>query len=347
MRHTNGKEGVGMSKGLKGTAALAIALVAIVAAGCGGSILSSSDSPASLTGRVTGAPVGGGSATASAASSAARATVTVTVEEDPSLTASVGADGTFTLRGLPANGFTLIFRWGREEARLRLTGVRGGQRITITVRLSGGQAVLLEDQRDGESDSTCARGAGFWCQNQDGGNPNMTAAQFRDRAERAAQLLAAVPHLNSASEIAAAVCNTGDQLSRQLATLALNLAAELVDSTTPLEDEEFRGRPLATVADALAAGIQVANGSQPVSRGERNEIKDVLERVNENQNTDSPCGADEDPEEEEPEEDSDDGATMTICHIPPGNPSARQTLVIGAAAWPAHRGHGDYQGACR
>jgi len=43
---------------------------------------------------------------------------------------------------------------------------------------------------------------------------------------------------------------------------------------------------------------------------------------------------------------------MTICHIPPGNFSARHTITIGVSAWPAHQGHCaegtcDYVGACR
>jgi hypothetical protein len=37
---------------------------------------------------------------------------------------------------------------------------------------------------------------------------------------------------------------------------------------------------------------------------------------------------------------------MTICHIPPGNPSKKVTLTIGASAWPAHQAHGDTEGAC-
>ena len=336
-----------MTKRHNGPAVAAVAIAAVFSAACGGSLFSSSDSPASLTGRVTGAPVGGGGASASAESSKLSTTVTVSVAEDESLTTNVEADGTFTLKGLPADGFTLIFRWGRQEARLRLDDVKPGQQITITVRLSGGEAVLLEDQRDGEAEGSCARGAGFWCQNQHGRNPNMTAAQFQQRAEKAALLLSAVSHLNSATEVAAAVCNTGDQLSRHLATLALNLAAELLESSTPLEGETFRGATLATVADALAAGIQAANTAD-ASRSERNEIKDVIERINENRNTDSPCGADEEPEEEESDdEDAGEGAKMTICHIPPGNPKAKHTLVISASAWPAHRGHGDTEGPCQ
>lgn len=38
--------------------------------------------------------------------------------------------------------------------------------------------------------------------------------------------------------------------------------------------------------------------------------------------------------------------SITICHVPPGNPGAAHTLVVGASAWPAHAGHGDYRGAC-
>lgn len=37
---------------------------------------------------------------------------------------------------------------------------------------------------------------------------------------------------------------------------------------------------------------------------------------------------------------------ITICHIPPGNHSARHTISVGASAWPAHERHGDHSGAC-
>ena len=40
------------------------------------------------------------------------------------------------------------------------------------------------------------------------------------------------------------------------------------------------------------------------------------------------------------------GDKMTICHIPPGNPSKAKTLEIGASAWPAHQAHGDTEGEC-
>src|SRR5688572_10866758 len=105
-----------MTNRMKGLAIVALAVASVVSAGCG-ALFSSSDSPASLTGRVTGVPVGAGGASAHAASSSAgAAAVTVTVAENESLTANVDEDGTFTLSGLPASGFTLIFRCGRQEA---------------------------------------------------------------------------------------------------------------------------------------------------------------------------------------------------------------------------------------
>jgi hypothetical protein len=40
------------------------------------------------------------------------------------------------------------------------------------------------------------------------------------------------------------------------------------------------------------------------------------------------------------------GNSITICHIPPGNPGNAHTITVDVASWPAHQAHGDYQGAC-
>jgi len=37
---------------------------------------------------------------------------------------------------------------------------------------------------------------------------------------------------------------------------------------------------------------------------------------------------------------------VTICHIPPGNPSNAHTITVGAPAVPAHLAHGDTLGPC-
>jgi hypothetical protein len=51
-------------------------------------------------------------------------------------------------------------------------------------------------------------------------------------------------------------------------------------------------------------------------------------------------------DDDDGDEPGDDDGTLTICHIPPGNPGARETLVIGTPAWPAHQAHGDTLGPC-
>lgn len=37
---------------------------------------------------------------------------------------------------------------------------------------------------------------------------------------------------------------------------------------------------------------------------------------------------------------------VSICHVPPGNPAAAHTIVVGSPAVKAHLAHGDYLGEC-
>jgi hypothetical protein len=41
------------------------------------------------------------------------------------------------------------------------------------------------------------------------------------------------------------------------------------------------------------------------------------------------------------------GGKVSVCHIPPGNPANKHTIVVGAAAVKAHLAHGDYLGVCK
>src|SRR5215204_2714877 len=47
-----------------------------------------------------------------------------------------------------------------------------------------------------------------------------------------------------------------------------------------------------------------------------------------------------------PHHDGDGDDKMTICHVPDGNRANQHTITVGASAWSAHQGHGDYRGAC-
>ncbi len=51
-------------------------------------------------------------------------------------------------------------------------------------------------------------------------------------------------------------------------------------------------------------------------------------------------------ENETGEDDVGAGDKVTICHIPPGNPAAKHTIVVGAPAVRVHLAHGDYLGRC-
>ena len=197
----------------------------------------------------------------------------VSLVEKPSLSTTVASDGRFALSGLPSGAWSLVFsRSGRNVGEIRFTSVRKNQGITIVVgQTPDGEVVLLSEKRDHVSfDGECPRGAGFWCQNQGGKNPNLSAEEFQRFARDAADLLKDVPALDTPQKIAAAVCNTGDQLVRQLATLALNLAAGTLTRETALT-----GEPYATVGAAFdAAASEVRNPS--LGREERNALKDVL-----------------------------------------------------------------------
>ncbi len=213
---------------------------------------------------------------------------------------------------MPSGTLTIVFeKDGRAIGTIAVMGVQPNQEIRIIVTITtGNDVILVDEERDGEAtlEGQCPRGAGFWCQNQNGGNPNLSAGQFDQFATEAAGMLATVPGLDTPEGIAAAVCNTSDQLRRQLATLALNLAADTIELETALVHE-----PYGTVGDAFYAGIAVATGGS----GNSNKIKDILERINENRNTDSPCS-----DLDDDDDGDDDGTGGLSCHgseIPAGH----------------------------
>jgi len=99
---------------------------------------------------VRGVVQGAGTLRAASVGTASAATVTVSVVEAPSISTTVGGDGSFTLRGLPDGGFTLVFKNGTAEiGRLSFAEVKANQEITLTVQVSDAGVTLLEEQRNG------------------------------------------------------------------------------------------------------------------------------------------------------------------------------------------------------
>ena len=296
---------------------------------------------------------------ATASATASVEGIVVTIQERPSVTATVDRDGRFTLSGVPSGSFTITFvRNGITIGQIDLQYVRKNQAIRITVVLiSDDEVVLVKEERDEVSFSgECPRGAGFWCQNQSGKNPNLSRDDFLEFAKDAATLLKDVEALNTSDEVAAAVCNTGNQFQRQLASLALNVAAKTVTLDTNLVGERA---PYAKVRDVFNAALAHLTGSNRLSSSEQQALKDVMDRINNAQNVDGCDQLSDDDDDDEPDDETPpppptvppSSGSLTICHIPPGNYDKRHTITIDASAWPAHQKHCsqgrcDYVGAC-
>ena len=298
-----------------------------------------------VSGRFEDAAASGGGEVAAMAAAAPGGVegIRVYVRERSSAASTVRGDGTFLVVGLPSGAWTLLFEQdGQVIGEVRFQSVRQNQEIRIVVGLVAGEVVLLEEDRDLVSfDEDCPRGAGFWCQNQGGQNPNLSRQEFEEFAAEAAALLSSVESLNTPEEVAAAVCDPSDQLRRHLATLALNLASGAVSRDAALSGEAF-----ATVGAAFDAAVQASQGGA----GDAEAIKDAVERINEGESL-AGCDTTDDDTTPSPAPSASpstppSGGQLTICHVPPGNPSRRHTITIGASAWPAHQAHGDTLGPC-
>jgi hypothetical protein len=263
-------------------AACAMLMLASCGGGGGGaSSTSAAEKSSVVVGKLAGAKAG-------FVTLAAGDPITVYVLSDPDIKTTVGADGTFTLRGLPAGSFTLVFTQGTTEVgRLVFDEVAANQQITITVQLVSGEVVLVDEDRRGIGD------AGV--------------------------------------ELEGPVQNV----------VVVNPAA---DSRFVVKDRSVVARPGVTAireGNTRKTVSDVTVGRQVHVKGTTvKDSTDVLafEIMLQNPTTTDPAGG-------------GSGSTaetqMTICHVPPGNPSKKVTITIGSSAWPAHQAHGDTEGSCK
>jgi len=145
--------------------AAAVLGAAALAASCGGENPAAPSAGVVVDGTVLG-PSGSGALHARAGSVTAGDPVTVVCQEDASLVAIVSGDGHFTLRGLPAGGFTLQFRQGsRRLGAVSFQDVKANQEIVVTVLITGTSVELVDEHRsdDGGGDDADEADDGLAC----------------------------------------------------------------------------------------------------------------------------------------------------------------------------------------
>jgi len=230
-----------------------------------------------VTASVTASSVG---ARGTASSASVAETITVTVVEDPNITTTVGSDGSFVLRGLPAGSFTLLFKdaAGKELGTLTFEAVLPNQELTVSVEIVAGSVVLIEEQRDG-------------------------------------------------------IGHADVEIQGSIDQITLDPTG---DSLLLIDGYDVVVRPGATAIRRDNVGLKVdelAVGDQVHVKGAWLPLESGMDAADQQVLAHSITLQDEDGDS--------DGQKVTICH------KGKQTLSIGASAWPAHKAHGDTPGACQ
>jgi len=99
----------------------------------------------------------------------------------------------------------------------------------------------------------------------------------------------------------------------------------------------------------ITSPLSFAQTSEDDSENITIELDESLSITSENaepEDTDEEEVEDTDEEEEGDHEERSFGDKITICHIPPGNPSKAHTITVGGNAVDAHSAHGDEIGSC-
>jgi hypothetical protein len=155
-----------MSLRIMGRLGVALLAVGLPLVGCGGS---NPASPSAGGGVVLhGVVLGSGASSSSSATPevSAQSTsgrITVTIQEQPSFSATVSANGTFELEGLPAGTLTLVFSSnGVVIGTVTITGVPSSAEVKVVVQVETGTVILVtlevddkEGDSSGDSNKTC------------------------------------------------------------------------------------------------------------------------------------------------------------------------------------------------
>ena len=205
--------------------------------------------------------------------------ITVYVLSDPDIKATVGDDGTFTLRGLPSGTFILVFMQGTTDVgHLTFDEVAANQQITISVQLVSSEIVLVDEDR---------RGIG-------------------DAGVEIEGLVQNVVALDPAADSRFVIAGRSVIARPGVTAIREGNTRKTVNDVTVGKQVHVKGTTVTGSTDVLAYEIMLQNPTTGTTAETQ----------------------------------------VTICHIPPGNPSHKVTITIGSSAWPAHQAHGDTMGAC-
>jgi len=128
------------------SAAVALTASAVALTGCGGSNPAgpSSGKGVVLQGTVLN-PSGDAGVGAHSGASKAKGTMVVTVQENPAISTTVSANGTFELDGLPSGTITLVFTInGTVTGTITLTGIASDAEVKIVVQVTPDGVILIE-----------------------------------------------------------------------------------------------------------------------------------------------------------------------------------------------------------
>jgi hypothetical protein len=133
----------------------AIVTSALALSGCGGSSPSApSGKGVVLQGTVLSSPAGVGVVAHSGTASASSKTI-VTVRENPAISATVSANGTFELEDLPAGTITLDFTIdGKLVGTITITGVSTDAEVKIVVQITADGVILISITIDDHDQTT-------------------------------------------------------------------------------------------------------------------------------------------------------------------------------------------------
>jgi hypothetical protein len=147
-------EALPMTKQSRSFLLLLAAGVTLATVACGGSSSATGpEVPASATPPRGGATIAGtvqsGNAAAGPVGASAASGLRVSVT-GTALQTVTDAAGRFALQGVPPGRVELRFQGSGIDARLGLEGVENGKTLTLTVRVSGSSATLVDDDDEGE-----------------------------------------------------------------------------------------------------------------------------------------------------------------------------------------------------